>query len=157
MRFYLFDKITELTLGKSIEGVKCVTRSESFLEQHFPGRPVMPGTLIVEAMAQLSGYLLSKSRQAEGRYVFSILSLLEKVKFYEMVGPGEQIKIKAEIEKEKEDSAVVNATAAVNGEKVVSAQMLFYCFEIDGVDAEAKKTVLDRMFAGVEDNRKLFR
>jgi 3-hydroxyacyl-[acyl-carrier-protein] dehydratase len=153
----MFDKITALTLGRSIEGIKCVTRSEEFLEQHFPGRPVMPGTLIVEAMAQLSGYLLSKSGQAEGKYIFSILSLLEKVKFYKMVGPGEQIKIKAELEKEKEDSAIVNATAFVDGQKVVSAQMIFYCFAIDGADDGAKKAVLDQMFAGVEDNQKLFR
>ena len=151
MRFYLIDRIIVLSIGQSIEGIKCVTKSEDFLEQHFPGYPVMPGVLIIESMAQLSGYLLSKTKEAKGQYIFAILSMVEKAKFYKMVSPGEQMKIISKIENENDESAIVKTQAFVEGERVAEAKMMFIFFPIEGETESAKRNIMSGMFAGIEN------
>jgi len=94
--FLLVDRITEIELGKSVVGYKNVTANEHFFQGHFPGNPIMPGVLIIEAMAQVGGVLARLSIQGEqdqestdAVYFMSI----DKVKFRKPVVPGDQLRL----------------------------------------------------------------
>jgi beta-hydroxyacyl-ACP dehydratase FabZ len=92
--FLLVDRITELELGKRIVGIKNVSSNESFFQGHFPGNPIMPGVLIIEAMAQVGGVLARLSVEGatdrkDGDTVFFMS--MDKVKFRKPVVPGDQI------------------------------------------------------------------
>lgn len=155
MRFQMIDKILEIIPGEKIVGVKCISRSEDFLEHHFVGHPVMPGVLIIESMAQLSGYLLSKTKQLKGQYVFAILSIVEKAKFSNMARPGDQILITSRIDSAKKDSASVIASATIEGKRAVSAHMLFSFYSIQGKNEAEKRKMQYEMFQWIEE-REIF-
>ena len=91
--FLLVDRITEVELGKRIVGIKNVTINEPFFQGHFPGKPIMPGVLIIEAMAQVGGVLarLSKPEVFERNGGFIFFMAMDKVKFRRPVVPGDQI------------------------------------------------------------------
>lgn len=94
--FLLVDKITELEKGKKIVGLKNVTINEPFFQGHFPGYPIMPGVLIIEALAQVGGVLAFKSAEsAEGNLVFFLS--IDKAKFRKPVVPGDQLILKMEV------------------------------------------------------------
>jgi beta-hydroxyacyl-ACP dehydratase FabZ len=93
--FLLVDRITEIELGKRVVGIKNVTANEYFFQGHFPGNPIMPGVLIIEAMAQVGGVLARLSIQGvqEGENKDSIYFMaMDKVKFRKPVVPGDQIR-----------------------------------------------------------------
>lgn len=92
--FLLVDRITELEPGKKIVGIKNVTVNEPFFQGHFPGNPIMPGVLIVEAMAQVSGVLGFKSGES-GNAVFFLS--IDKAKFRKPVVPGDQLRMEVEV------------------------------------------------------------
>ena len=97
--FLLVDTITELEPGKRVVGVKNVTGNEPFFQGHFPGNPIMPGVLIVEAMAQVGGVLahLAKSdSEEEGKPSMFFFMSMDKVKFRKSVIPGDQLIIEVE-------------------------------------------------------------
>ena len=156
MRFQMIDQILEMIPGEKIVGIKCVTRSEDFLEHHFAGYPVMPGVLIIEAMAQFSGYLLSKTKQTKGEYVLAVLSIVEKAKFSTMARPGDQLTIVAKIDTEKDDSASVIATASIGDKKIVQAKLVFTFFHIQGESNEEKHKIQHEMFSWIEE-REIFK
>ena len=93
--FLLVDKITELELGKTVVGYKNVTANEPFFQGHFPGNPIMPGVLIIEAMAQVGGVLarlsISGAQERENTEAVYFMSI-DKVKFRRPVVPGDQIR-----------------------------------------------------------------
>ena len=92
MRFFLIDRITTWDVGKSATATKNVALSEDFFDDHFPRHPVMPGVLIIEGMAQLSGLLLEESlKQKFGKDAKAVLTVLERTKFRRMVHPGETL------------------------------------------------------------------
>jgi len=94
--FLLVDRITEIELGKSVVGYKNVTANEHFFQGHFPGNPIMPGVLIIEAMAQVGGVLARLSIQGEqdqeSTDVVYFMSI-DKVKFRKPVVPGDQLRL----------------------------------------------------------------
>lgn len=120
--FLLVDRITELELGERIVGVKNVTINEPFFEGHFPGKPIMPGVLVIEAMAQVGGILarLSEPESMEKGERDSIYFLgMDKVRFRKPILPGDQILFElsairkgSRIWKMKGKAMVGNATAA---------------------------------------------
>ena len=93
--FLLVDRITEIELGKRVVGIKNVTANEPFFQGHFPGNPIMPGVLIIEAMAQTGGVLarLSLSGPAKKENTDSVLFMsMDKVKYRKPVVPGDQLR-----------------------------------------------------------------
>jgi beta-hydroxyacyl-ACP dehydratase FabZ len=97
--FLLVDRITEIELGKRVVGIKNVTANEPFFQGHFPGNPIMPGVLIIEAMAQVGGVLarLSLSGPADKENTDSVLFMsMDKVKYRKQVVPGDQLRFEVQ-------------------------------------------------------------
>ncbi len=97
----LIDKLTDVKLGESATGIKNVTMNEWFFQGHFPGHPVMPGVLIVEAMAQAAGVLVTKSmgENSAGKLVYFMS--IEEAKFRKPVVPGDTLKLKVSLLKSR--------------------------------------------------------
>src|SRR5690554_645731 len=93
--FLLVDRVTELIPGKSAKGYKNVTINEPFFQGHFPGRPIMPGVLILEALAQLGAVILLGSEENKGR--LALFTGIDKVRFRRQVVPGDQLQLEAEL------------------------------------------------------------
>ncbi|VAV85048.1 3-hydroxyacyl-[acyl-carrier-protein] dehydratase, FabZ form [hydrothermal vent metagenome] len=95
--FLLIDKIVEFEAGKSATGIKNVTMNEPFFQGHFPGNPIMPGVLIIEAMAQVGGILAFKSADVLNKGVYFMG--IDRAKFRRPVVPGDTLRIKLEVTK----------------------------------------------------------
>ncbi|MFZ5907916.1 MAG: 3-hydroxyacyl-ACP dehydratase FabZ [Nitrospirota bacterium] len=93
--FLLVDRIVELKPREKAVGIKNVTANEEFFQGHFPGNPIMPGVLMVEAMAQVAGILAFKSGDIQGHSVYFMS--IEKVKFRRPVVPGDQLRMEVKI------------------------------------------------------------
>jgi 3-hydroxyacyl-[acyl-carrier-protein] dehydratase len=120
--FLLVDRIEELE-AERIVGIKNVTINEPFFIGHFPDFPVMPGVLIVEAMAQVAGVLvLSQIPDRKNKLV--LLATIEEAKFRKPVRPGDQLRIEMKMGKRKATIAKMSGTASVDGVVVAEATML---------------------------------
>lgn len=123
--FLLVDRVTELTVGESIVAYKNVTINEPFFDGHFPGFAVMPGVLIIEAMAQAAGILGFKTmdkKPSDGSLYLFVGS--DKVRFKRQVVPGDQLKLEAVIIQEKRGIWKFDVKATVEGELAASATIL---------------------------------
>ena len=118
----LVDRIEELE-PERIVGIKNVTVNEPFFAGHFPDFPVMPGVLIVEAMAQVAGVLVLKQIENRKEKVV-LLAAVENAKFRRPVVPGDQLRIEMKVGKRKATVAKMHGTASVNGTVVAEAEML---------------------------------
>jgi len=120
--FLLVDRILEIEENKRIVGVKNVTINEPFFAGHFPGHPVMPGVLIIEAMAQVGGMLLMGSvKDAESKIVYFMS--LDNVKFRKPVKPGDQIRFELEVTQMRGMVCKMRGVGKVDGEVVAEADM----------------------------------
>jgi UDP-3-O-[3-hydroxymyristoyl] N-acetylglucosamine deacetylase/3-hydroxyacyl-[acyl-carrier-protein] dehydratase len=126
--FLLLDRVIELDPNRSAVGIKNVTYNEPFFQGHWPGRPVMPGVLIVEAMAQLAGVMLTQW-QAPGR--FAMIISLNNIKLRRAVVPGDQLRLVARTERLKSRTAVLETQAWVDKDLAASAQIRLVMVEGD--------------------------
>ncbi len=117
----LLDQLTEIVSGDSAVGIKCVTMNEPFFQGHFPGKPVMPGVLIVEAMAQAAATLVMLSMAGEAREKLVYFMSIDGAKFRKPVVPGDRLEL--HIKKERHRGAVWRFTGVgkVNGQPVAEA------------------------------------
>ena len=120
--FLLVDRIRELEVGRRIVGIKNVTINEPFFQGHFPDRPIMPGVLILEAMAQVGGVLAMKSVPTEGRPIV-YLTGVDGAKFRKPVVPGDQLRFEIEVLKKRPPFWKMQAKAYVDSEVVCEAEM----------------------------------
>ena len=121
--FLLVDRITEFEAGKSITGIKNVTVNEAFFEGHVPGHCIMPGVLILEAMAQVGGLLLLEEADPEGPRQIFYLAGMQNVRWRRPVIPGDQLLIRANILKARRRVFRVAVEARVDGELATSAEI----------------------------------
>ncbi|MFC1753022.1 bifunctional UDP-3-O-[3-hydroxymyristoyl] N-acetylglucosamine deacetylase/3-hydroxyacyl-ACP dehydratase [Thermoproteota archaeon] len=121
--FLLVDRIIELEAGKSAKGIKNVTANEMFFNGHFPGRPVMPGVLICEAMAQVGGVLMLSAKGNEGKLAFFMS--MNNVKFRKPVVPGDQLVIEVVAGKIRSRAGQLFTKASVDGKVVTEAELMF--------------------------------
>jgi len=121
--FLLIDRVIEIDGHRRAVGVKNVTINEPFFQGHWPGKPIMPGVLQIEAMAQLAGVLLL--RKLENTEKTAVLLSIDRVKLRKAVGPGDQLRLEAETLKLKMKTGYVITRAKVNDRLVAEARMKF--------------------------------
>jgi beta-hydroxyacyl-ACP dehydratase FabZ len=119
----LVDRVVEIDEGKRIVGIKNVTANEQFFQGHFPGAPVMPGVLIVEAMAQCSAVLILRDIPDRDEKLF-LFGGVDKARFRRPVVPGDQLRMECEVLARRSNTIKVKGTATVDGNVVAEAEML---------------------------------
>ncbi len=140
MRFLLIDRITAWEPGRRGVALKNVALSEDFFDDHFPLKPIMPGVLIIEGLAQLAGLLVEEGvKQQQGRSVKALMSIVEKAKFRRPVYPGDTLEYTATVESVNELGARTAVTARVGGELTAEAQLVFSFHAFDNPRLEARR------------------
>jgi 3-hydroxyacyl-[acyl-carrier-protein] dehydratase len=129
MRFHLIDRIEEVANGKYIEAVKCVTLADDVFNEHFPGFPVFPGSLILEGMAQLGGAFFEIMMKQKGLPLKrAVLVLVEHLKFKHPVMPGDKLRYRAEMISMQEGFGAVKVRARLESGEVCSEGELLFSF-----------------------------
>lgn len=121
--FLLVDRVEIIEEKKRARGIKCVSANELYFHGHFPEKPIMPGVLILESMAQVSATLMSGDPSLEGKFAY--FAGINRARFKKVVLPGQVIEINVEVDKVKGKIAKINGTASVNGESVCDAELIF--------------------------------
>ncbi len=128
--FLLVDRVLEFTDGATIVAVKNVTANEPYFTGHFPGRPIMPGVMICEALVQAGGLLASLSADGLPRGRGVVLAGLEHVRFRRRVVPGDQLRLEVELLHKRRPLWKMKGKAKVDGQ--VAAEAEFLTMEVDG-------------------------
>lgn len=121
--FLLIDTIEELELGVRAVGKKCVTYNEPFFAGHFPGKPIMPGVLIIEALAQVGAVAMLAKPENKGK--LAIFAGISQAKFKGQVVPGDVLMLETQIIKVKGPIGMGSAKATVDGKVVAQAELTF--------------------------------
>ncbi|WP_446898102.1 3-hydroxyacyl-ACP dehydratase FabZ [Clostridium sp. LBM24168] len=121
--FLLIDRVTYMEPGKKVIAYKNVTANEYFFQGHFPGKPVMPGVLIIEALAQAGAVAILNKDEFKNKIAF--FGGINKAKFRQMVIPGDTLTLVVEIVKIKGPAGIGKAIAYVKDKKVAEAELMF--------------------------------
>lgn len=123
--FLMVDRVLTLEVGKSISGIKNVTINEEYLQGHFPAYPIMPGVLMIEAMAQISGILglVTVGKKPSDGYTF-LFAGVEKVRFKRQVVPGDTLELSAELIMQRQGIFKYACYARVDGKLAASAEIV---------------------------------
>ncbi len=128
MRFSLIDGIEEIVPDQSISAIKNLSRAEEYLADHFPGFPVMPGVMMLEALVQASAWLMRISTDFE--YSTTLLNETKALRFKSFVAPGHKLQIKSNVFKTNDAIWTFKASGTVDGQEVVSARLLLKHFNL---------------------------
>ena len=134
MRWIFVDRFIKLEKGKYAKAIKNVSMGEDHLHDHFPSFPVMPNSLIIEALAQTGGVLAGYSHDFKNMV---ILAKIERATFHEMITPGDQLTLEVEILEDREEGCRVAGRASANGKRVADASILFANLDSSEVDVNA--------------------
>jgi len=121
--FLLVDRILEMEIGKRVVGIKNVTINEPFFVGHFPGHPIMPGVLLLEGMAQVGGFLLMRSLNAQGERKVLYFTGIDRARFRRPVVPGDQVRFEVEFLQLRREFCRMKGEATVDGELAVEAEL----------------------------------
>ncbi|MBP2100672.1 3-hydroxyacyl-ACP dehydratase FabZ [Enterococcus rivorum] len=121
--FLLIDTVEEIVVGEKVIAKKNVTMNEPFFQGHFPEEPVMPGVLIIEALAQAGAVALLAMPEFKGKTAY--FGGIDKAKFRKKVVPGDTLMLEIEIVKVKSVAGIGKGVATVNGKKVAEAELTF--------------------------------
>ena len=141
MRFSLIDRIDELEPGARIAGVKALSMAEEYLADHFPGFPVMPGVLMLEAMTQAAAWLIRSTDDFAHSMV--VLKEARNVKYGQFVEPGQTLHVTAEILSRTEEETTLKARGVVDGRSTVKARLVMKHYNL--VDEHPDRAVTDEM------------
>ncbi|GLS82715.1 3-hydroxyacyl-[acyl-carrier-protein] dehydratase FabZ [Paraferrimonas haliotis] len=122
--FMLIDRVLDYTVGETLTALKNVTYNEPFFQGHFPVKPIMPGVLILEAMAQATGILAFKTIDRPPTEVLYYFAGIDKVRFKRPVVPGDQLIFEVRMIKERRGIGVFYGEAKVDGQVVCSAELM---------------------------------
>ena len=122
--FIMIDRIIELVPGKKVVALKNVTINEPFFQGHFPGEPIMPGVLIIEAMGQAGGILAAESMDPEKKGSLIFFMGMDKVKFRKPVVPGDQLILEIQFLKQRSQAFKMSGIASVDDKRVAEAELM---------------------------------
>lgn len=150
MRYLLLDRIDELEPGVRARGTKCIALAEDVFEHHFPGQPVYPGALLLEALAQLGGALVELSRPATAGAATACVLGSAKARFRRFARPGDQLRLDATLRRLRDGSALVETTASCGEDLVAEAELLFLLVPLTDPHAVAcRRAHLDQLTRGL--------
>jgi len=141
MRFTLIDRVVDLEPGARIVAVKNLSLAEEYLADHFPGFPVMPGVLMLEAMTQAAAWLVRVTEDFAHSTV--VLKEARNVKYGSFVEPGQTLTITAEILGQDEREVKIKAQGAVDGKQAVSARLVLDRYNL--ADADPERAIADQV------------
>ena len=121
--FLLVDRVLESRAGERLQAIKNVSMNEPFFQGHFPGTPVMPGVLIVEALAQATCLLANETAEVSNNAIYLLVGV-DKARFKRQVVPGDQLLLETELLKRRRDIWVFSARASVDGKLAASAEIM---------------------------------
>ena len=121
--FLLVDRVIEVDPGERLLGIKNVTINEPFFQGHFPEKPVMPGVLIIEALAQATGLLAMESEEVAGKAIYYLVGV-DKARFKRPVVPGDQLQLEVSVLKQRRGIWTFSAKGTVDGAICASAEIM---------------------------------
>lgn len=121
--FLLVDRIVEIEWGQRAVGIKNVTVNEPFFQGHFPGNPIMPGVLIVEALAQVGAVAILGMEEHRGKLAF--FAGIDRVRFKRPVRPGDVLRLEVQVGKMRRNIGTGTGTASVDGQIVAEGELMF--------------------------------
>lgn len=131
MRFHLIDRIEEIKTGEYITAVKCITLADDVFDEHFPGYPVFPGSLIMEGLAQLGGSFFEiMMKRGNVKIKRCVLSVVNKLKFRKAAFPGDKLLYRADIVSHKEDYGIIKVIAKIDEEICAEGELTFMFLDI---------------------------
>jgi 3-hydroxyacyl-[acyl-carrier-protein] dehydratase len=136
--FLLVDRVVEVVPGQKLTAFKNVTGNEDFFNGHFPGHPVMPGVLILEALAQASAILAYKSEGLDPRRKVTYLMGIDNARFRRPVVPGDRLQLDIEVIRHKGSVWKQKGTASVDGQKVAEGEFLATVVDRNAPPADAE-------------------
>ena len=122
--FILIDRIVELTPGEKVVALKNVTINEPFFQGHFPGNPIMPGVMVIEAMGQAGAVLAAESLSPEKQGSLIFFMGMDNVRFRKPVIPGDQLFFEVQILKQRTKVVKMSGVAIVDGNRVAEAELM---------------------------------
>ena len=125
MRYYMIDRITDFVAGEKAMGLKAVSYESDLLHDHFPEFPVMPGALLVESMAQLSGFLIEMSLNTKQQLRRALLVKIDEAKFHSLAEPGDCLVVEARMGDRMDDAVRTTALVTCSARKVAAATLTF--------------------------------
>lgn len=146
MRYFMIDRVTEFKTGISASAIKNVSLTEDVLHDHFPDYPILPGAFVIEAMAQLGGFLLEMSLNSPALIRRALLAQIDKAKFYRPAEPGDQLLLNAQIAEQMDDAAKINIIVTISGEKMATAKLTFIMKAIDSEKIHQQRRDLYRLW-----------
>ncbi len=147
MRYILLDRITEVIVGERATGLKAVTLTEEVLHDHFPDYPILPGALLVEAAAQLAGFLLEVSTQAGSEDPMrALLVQIDRTKFYKPAQPGDSVALFAELTQSMDGAAKMKVGADIGGKKSMRGTLTFMLRHVASDRVQAQRRYLYKLW-----------
>jgi 3-hydroxyacyl-[acyl-carrier-protein] dehydratase len=140
MRYLLLDRIVELAPPSRARAVKCVSLADDVFADHFPGHPVMPGALVIEALAQLGGVLIEATLRARGHLdLVAVLTMVDRARFRQAVTPGDRLELEVEGLTVSEDGGQVRGRASLDGKLAAEAELGFALHRIKNPELLARR------------------